>query len=78
MNYFLEMTKDQTARNEKLKDLMDLMARAEVDGVLMPAEDRKRLSRLLTDPMPDHMMWIVLLAFTWLTILSFLATSLQG
>ncbi len=48
------MTKDQTARNEKLKDLMDLMSRAEVDGALMPAEDRKRLSRLLTDLMPDR------------------------
>ena len=48
------MTKDQTARNEKLKDLMALMGRAEVDGALMPAEDRKRLSRLLTDLMPDR------------------------
>ena len=45
------MTKDQTARTEKLNDLMDLMGRAEVDGALMPAEDRKRLSRLLTDLM---------------------------
>lgn len=48
------MTKDQTARTEKLSDLMDLMSRAEVDGVLMPAEDRERLSRLLTDLMPDR------------------------
>ena len=64
------MTKDQTARTEKLNDLMDLMGRAEVDGALMPAEDRKRLSRLLTDPDAGPLlMWIVLLAFTWLTIL---------
>ena len=48
------MTKDQTARTEKLIDLMDLMSRAEVDGALMPAEDRKRLSRLLTNLMPDR------------------------
>ena len=48
------MTKDQTARTEKLNDLMDLMGRAEVDGALMPPEDRKRLSRLLTDLMPDR------------------------
>ena len=48
------MTKDQTARTEKLNDLMDLMGRAETDGALMPVEDRKRLSRLLTDLMPDR------------------------
>ena len=48
------MTKDQAVRTEKLNDLMDLMSRAEVDGALMPAEDRKRLSRLLTNLMPDR------------------------
>ena len=48
------MTKDQIARTEKLNDLMDLMTRAETDGVLMPSEDRKRLSRLLSDLMPDR------------------------